>query len=71
VSNCAGQWDPPDAGALHDELGVTTVILHQANKLNPYIDWPLHPSVTPALINYTARGRDAGVNIKVSIATHA
>lgn len=60
-----GQWDPPDPSTLKKQLGVTTIILHQSNSLNPYIDYPLHPSVTPRLKSYIDRAAQAGVRVKL------
>ena len=47
-----GQWDPPSGSAIYDATGANTVILHQSNRLNPYIDWPFHPTVMPSLKEY-------------------
>ena len=60
-----GQWDPPTAPALQEELGITVQILHQSNRLNPYIDWPFHPKVMPALDSFVKDARDAGVRVKL------
>lgn len=60
-----GQWDPPDPATLQKSLGITTIILHQSNSLNPYIDYPLHPAVTPRLKAYVEAAASVGVLVKL------
>jgi hypothetical protein len=51
-----GKWIPPDpCNIFNTSLNLphpTTLILHQSNRLNPYINWPFHPDVEPELAKY-------------------
>ena len=60
-----GEWSPPLPQDLARDLGITTYILHQSNKLNPFINYPYHPSVVPALQAVAADARAAGVRTKL------
>jgi len=50
---------------LKQELGVNVEILHQSNRLNPYIDWPFHPNVLPSLVDFVNASKEAGVKTKL------
>ena len=54
-----GQWDPPSGSAIYAATGANTVILHQSNRFNPYIDWPFHPTVMPSLKEYVDEAKGA------------
>ena len=62
-----GQWDPPLPCALKKDTlpGLTTYILHQSNRFNPYIDWPFHPNTMPSL--YALIQEAAKCNVKVKL----
>jgi len=59
-----GQWVPDTPTTLH-QLGATTIILHQSNRLNPYIDWPFAPSVMPMLADYVDEAAALGMHVKM------
>ena len=48
----------PDTPTTLHQLGATTIILHQSNRLNPYTDWPSAPSVMPMLADYVVTRTD-------------
>ena len=60
-----GQWDPNMPTALHADPGATTIILHQSNRLNPYIDWPFAPHVMPPLADYVGKASALGMHVKM------
>eukprot|EP00937_MAST-01D_sp_MAST-1D-sp2_P000025 g25.t1 len=60
-----GQWEPPDPAALRAEMGINVYILHQSNRLNPYIDYPFHPSVEPSLAALVRSASQHGVRTKL------
>jgi hypothetical protein len=59
-----GHWVPPTIESLKT-LGASVCILHQGNDLNPYINYPFHPAVTPKLKSYTDQSMAAGIKVKV------
>lgn len=59
-----GQWVPDTPASLH-KLGATTIILHQSNRLNPYIDWPFASSVMPMLADYVDEAAALGMHVKM------
>ena len=69
-----GQWVPPDpCNIFNTSLNLphpTTLILHQSNRLNPYINWPFHPNVEPELAQYVERANKCGVAIKIYYTVH-
>ena len=46
-------------------LGITTLILHQSNRLNPYIDWPFAPEIEPNLRAYIEEAHQVNVSVKL------
>lgn len=60
-----GVWSPPSASELQSDPGANVVIIHQSSGLNPYINYPYHPSVAPRLAQYVADGAAAGARVKV------
>ena len=60
-----GQWVPNTPEDLHSDPGATTIILHQSNRLNPYIDWPFAPDVMPGLLEYAARAHKLAMHLKM------
>jgi len=46
-----GQWDPINTTEA-EKLGANVVILHQSNRLNPYINYPFQPAIITALKEY-------------------
>lgn len=69
-----GKWDPPDpCNVFNTSRGLpqpTTLILHQSNRLNPYINWPFHPNVEPELAKYIAHAKKCGVAVKIYYTVH-
>ena len=60
-----GLWNVPPASALKQDPGANTIILHQSNQLNPYINYPIHPSVVPLLTDYVTSASKAGAKVKL------
>mmetsp|Transcript_7851 Transcript_7851/g.27432 ORF Transcript_7851/g.27432 Transcript_7851/m.27432 type:complete len:667 (-) Transcript_7851:588-2588(-) len=60
-----GQWDPPAPVSVSFDPGANTLILHQSNSLNPYINWPFHPNVEPSVLEYVHAAAAAGVKVKM------
>ena len=60
-----GQWVPNTPTDLHTDPGATTIILHQSNRLNPYIDWPFASSVMPLLADYVSKASALGMHVKM------
>ena len=68
-----GQWEPPPdpCNIFNTTLSQpTTLILHQSNRLNPYINWPFHPNVVPELTKYVREARVCGVAVKIYYTVH-
>lgn len=61
-------WNPPDPAYLKT-LGVTTIVIHQSNRLNPYINWPFHPDITPKLKKYIEDANNVGAKVKIYFTT--
>ena len=60
-----GDWEPNTPAELHSDPGATTIILHQSNRLNPYIDWPFAPHVMPLLADYAHQAHALGMHLKM------
>lgn len=67
-----GRWVPPDPCNItsFDLPQPTTLILHQSNRLNPYINWPFHPNIEPELAKYVHRANKCGVAVKMYYTVH-
>ena len=69
-----GQWVPPDPCNIFNTSQnlphPTTLILHQSNRLNPYINWPFHPNLEPELAKYVERANNCGVAVKIYYTVH-
>jgi len=62
-----GDWNPTLPCDLKKTVlpGLTTYILHQSNKYNPYIDWPFHPNVMPSLQHLIVGAAKCNVRVKL------
>lgn len=57
-------WVPPTVAQLKG-IGANICIIHQGNRLNPYIDYPFHPSVTPHLKTFVTELNASMIKTKV------
>jgi hypothetical protein len=57
-----GSWEIPNLDALK-YLGVTTIIFHQSNALNPHINYPTHPDVAARLAHYIKEAHQRGIKV--------
>lgn len=56
-----GEWDPINTTEA-EGLGANVVILHQSNRLNPYINYPFQPTIITALKEYVLPPPPSGLS---------
>jgi len=59
-----GTWKPPLAKDLKADLGVNVEIIHQSNRLNPFINYPFYPSVVTDFIDFIQDAKEVDVKVK-------
>jgi hypothetical protein len=59
-----GQWVPDDPADLY-AIGVRVIILHQSNRLNPYINYPFTPNIEAQLKAYITKAKGLGMHVKL------